>query len=62
MDKCKCIKQFDDKKISFCENYFYDYDYIPTVADHSAAYRVYNNMKSFRNFSLVEFKHYFKIY
>jgi len=62
MDKCKCIKQFDDTLVSFSENYFYDFDYIPTVANYSATYRVYNNLKSFRRFSLIEFKQYFKKY
>jgi hypothetical protein len=62
MDKCKCIKQFNDKMVSFSENYFYDYDYIPTVADYPATYRVYNDLKSFRRFSLIEFKQYFKRY
>ena len=31
MDKCKCIKKYDDPQVSFSENYFYDYDYIPTL-------------------------------
>jgi hypothetical protein len=62
MDKCKCIKQFDDTHVSFAENLFYDYDYIPTVANYSANYRVYDNLMSFRKFSLIEFKQYFKRY
>jgi len=62
MDKCKCIKKFDDPQVSFSENYFYDYDYIPNVANYPATYRVYHDLKAFRKFSLIEFKQYFKKY
>jgi len=62
MDKCKCIKQFNDTMVSFSENYFYDYDYIPTVANYPPTYRVYDNLSAFRKFSLIEFKQYFKRY
>jgi hypothetical protein len=62
MDKCKCIKKFDDTIVTFSENYFYDYDYIPTVANYPATYRVYHDLKAFRKFSLIEFKQYFKKY
>jgi hypothetical protein len=62
MDKCKCIKQFNDTKVSFSENYFYDFDYIPNVANYPATYRVYHDLTAFRKFSLIEFKEYFKKY
>jgi len=62
MYKCKCIKKFRDPKIDFSENLFYDFEYIHTIADYPASYRVYHTLSCFRKFSLIEFKQYFQKY
>jgi len=62
MYKCKCIKAFQDREVNFSRNYFYDFEYIPTVATASPSYRVYNDLRAFRRFSLPEFRQYFQKY
>lgn len=62
MYKCKCIKKFDDIQVNFNENYFYDFEYTPSMAQYPASYRVYNDISSFRSFTLIEFKQYFQKY
>jgi len=62
MYKCKCIKKFIDPRIDFSENLFYDFEYIPTMSDYPASYRVYHTVACFRKFSLIEFKQYFQKY
>jgi hypothetical protein len=62
MYKCKCIKKFDDVKVNFNENNFYDFEYIPPMAQHPPAYRVYHDYSCFRSFTLLEFKQYFQKY
>lgn len=62
MYKCKCIKQFDDIKVKFSENNFYDFEYIPPMAQYPPSYRVYHDFSLFRSFTLIEFKQYFQKY
>lgn len=62
MYKCKCIKRFDDLKVKFDENYFYDFEYVPTIAMYPPSYRVYHDLSCFRSFTLNEFKQYFQKY
>lgn len=62
MYKCKCIKKFNDSKMDFNENLFYEFEYIPTMAQYPASYRVYNTVQVFRSFSIIEFKQYFQKY
>jgi hypothetical protein len=63
MYKCKCIKKFDDPQVKFHENYFYDFEYIPTMAEYPPSYRVYHDdLSRFRSFTLIEFKQYFQKY
>lgn len=62
MYKCKCIKKFNDINMNFNENLFYEFEYIPTMAQYPASYRVYHDMQGFRNFSIIEFKQYFQKY
>jgi hypothetical protein len=62
MNKCKCIKKFIDPRVNFTENLFYEFEYIPTMSDYPANYRVYHDLGCFRTFSLIEFKQYFQTY
>ena len=62
MHKCKCIKRFNDTGVFFIENSFYDYEYIPPMANYPPSYRVYYDFSVFRGFSLIEFKKYFQKY
>ena len=62
MYKCKCIKKYDDPRFKFSENFFYDFEYVPTMAEYPPAYRVYHDLGCFRNFTLIEFKQYFQKY
>lgn len=62
MYKCKCIKKYDDIKVKFDTNSFYEFEYIPPMAQYPPSYRVYHDLKSFRSFSLNEFKQYFQKY
>jgi hypothetical protein len=62
MYKCKCIKKFDDVRVKFNENYFYEFEYIPPMAQYPPSYRVYNDLSCFRSFTLIEFKQYFQKY
>ncbi|HEX2396411.1 MAG TPA: hypothetical protein VHI78_13775 [Bacteroidales bacterium] len=62
MYKCKCIKEFDDIKVKFNTNNFYEFEYIPPMAQYPPSYRVYHDLSSFRSFSLNEFRLYFQKY
>jgi hypothetical protein len=62
MYKCKCIKRFNDPQVNFTENLFYDFEYIPTMAQYPPSYRVYHDFRSYHSFSLIEFKQYFQKY
>jgi hypothetical protein len=62
MYKCKCIKKFKDPMVDFTENYFYEFEYIPTMAQYPPSYRVYTEVRGFRHFTLIEFKQYFQKY
>ena len=48
--------------MDFNENLFYEFEYIPTMAQYPASYRVYNTVQVFRSFSIIEFKQYFQKY
>lgn len=61
MIKCKCIKDFNYlEELQFNSNKFYEYEFVPSMGDHQAIYRVYLDNGKFHNFSFKEFREFFK--
>jgi len=61
MIKCKCIKDFyylDELK--FNSNKFYEYEFVPSMGDRPAIYRVYFENGKFHHFTFAEFRDFFK--
>jgi hypothetical protein len=61
MIKCKCIKDFGcPDELKFDSNKFYEYEFVPSMGDRAAIYRVYSENGKFHNFSFSEFRAFFK--
>ncbi|MBN2212903.1 MAG: hypothetical protein JW723_01550 [Bacteroidales bacterium] len=63
MMKCKCIKDYHSLvALKFDVNKFYDYEYVPSMGNYQAIYRVYYDNGKFCNFSFAEFREFFKTF
>ncbi len=61
MIKCKCIKDFCyQEELKFAPNKFYEYEFVPSMGDRQAIYRVYLENGKFHHFSFAEFREFFK--
>ncbi|MFO7656481.1 MAG: hypothetical protein R6W78_05385 [Bacteroidales bacterium] len=61
MIKCKCVKDLTvSEELKFSNNSFYFYEFVPSMGNWGAIYRIYLENGKFHNFSFSEFREFFK--
>lgn len=59
--KCRCIKDYRDRNVSFKVNEIYEFFSVITSSQYPPIYKIHNGSRGQKVFDHLEFKTYFRI-